>query len=87
MQHHREHDEDICLACLIIEQQEQIMANLDALNQAVSDNTTAVNAAVAELQSTDDQAGVDAAAAAISASTAALNAVLAPPPPVEPAPA
>ena len=58
---------------------EHMALNLDALNKAVADNTTATTAAVAALHSPSQQAAVDAATAAIDANTAALNAADAPP--------
>jgi hypothetical protein len=72
----------------------QLMAalNTDALTQAVSDNTTAVQAAVAVIAaggSTDNtaaQAAVDSATAQIETNTSALNAADAAPAPA-PAPA
>lgn len=59
----------------------KIMADFTALTQAVIDNTTATNAAIAKITTlpTDtDQASVDAVTTQITANTAALNGAVAP---------
>jgi hypothetical protein len=61
---------------------ERIMADLTALNAAVAANTAAVadvQAVVAGLQTSTDQAGVDAATAQITTNNAALEALKTPP--------
>lgn len=60
----------------IIKNQEKLMADVTALNQAVTENTTAVDAAVQKLQagSTPTQAEVDALVTVIQTDTAKLNA-------------
>ena len=69
-------------------QNEEIMADLTALNTAVADNTTATQAVVAAVESgSTDQAGVDAAVSGIQANTDALNSAVASQNPAPPPPA
>jgi hypothetical protein len=55
-----------------------IMADTTALTAAVANLDTAVTAAVAELATANDQPAVDAATTAIAAATAQLNAAVTP---------
>jgi len=67
---------------LVLRSLEKIMADLTALNAAVAANTAAVadvQAVVAGLQTSTDQAGVDAATAQITTNNAALEALKTPP--------
>lgn len=58
----------------------KIMLNLTSLQQAVTDNTTAINAAIAKLQSPQTtQADIDAITSTVTSNNTALNAVLNPP--------
>lgn len=65
----------------IVQQQGTIMANFSRLNTAVTDlqaavaaNTVAVDKAVAAINSSTDQAAIDAAATAVEAATATIKA-------------
>lgn len=65
----------------IIHMQREIMADLTALNQAVVDNTNAVDAVKAlvdQLKSANDQAAIDAIAQKIVENNAAMAAIVAP---------
>jgi methyl-accepting chemotaxis protein len=61
----------------------RIMADVGRLQQAVTDNTLAVNAAVAKIAegSTPSQAQLDQLAGEVESNTSSLNAAVAPPAP------
>ena len=63
----------------IADRQERLMADVTALNAAVAENTTAVDAAVAKLSEAGvpTQTEVDTLTAAVQASVTALNAAVA----------
>jgi hypothetical protein len=75
-----EHHDPQKLINHIIRNQERLMADITALTTAVTDNTTAVDAAVTKLQSgtgTPTQAEVDTLTSAVQSSVASLNAAVA----------
>lgn len=79
--HHHGLD-DRTLLIKILENQNEIMADLTKLQASVAANTEATNAAVKLITSTSptDQADVDALTSAVDANTAALTAAVAPAP-------
>jgi hypothetical protein len=70
----------------ILEGQEKIMADLTALNAAVAQLQTTTAEVVTALGSSDDTAGIAAATAAITTATDDLAAAIAPPAPPAPDP-
>ena len=72
------HDSPERLAKQIIHNQEKLMADLTALTSAVSENTSAVEAAVNKLQaSSTEQPAVDALTTQINEAVAKLTAAVA----------
>lgn len=63
---------------------EELMSAIDSLNKSVTDNTTAITAAVAKIGEQNQDPAIQAAADAITANTATLDAAVNPPAPVEP---